>query len=162
MYSISLPFPPISYDDVQVTKWREEQPFSLPLMILNCFAKHQQELLTLEQSYWDIINLYPSYASYSRSFRFIDSRIVLISFYIDESMTAKALSLAKSIHRNNPDHLYANLLLAKVYLAIPTASKQAESLLKKCYEENGGHAEVGYLYGKVLAERKEYKRAIEV
>ncbi|KAK8821833.1 hypothetical protein WA556_002278, partial [Blastocystis sp. ATCC 50177/Nand II] len=151
-YSISLPFPPIVYDEEQVVRWRREQPFSLPLMILNCFAKHQQELLTLEQSYWDIINYYPSYASYS----------LLLSFYIDESMTAKALSLANSIHKNNPDHFYANLLLAKVYLAIPTAAKQAESVLKRCHEEKKTHAEAGYLYGKVLAERKDYKRAIEV
>lgn len=145
-----------------MVQWRREQPFSLPLMILNCFAKHQQELLTLEQSYWDIINYYPSYASYSRSLLRCDSSLVLLSFYIDESMTAKALSLANSIHKNNPDHFYANLLLAKVYLAIPTAAKQAESVLKRCHEEKEMHAEAGYLYGKVLAERKEYKRAIEV
>ena len=131
-------------------------------MLLDCLSCQQQELVELEKKYWAIVNYYPSYASYSCSCDFPSSCLVLLSFYLDESMPAKALSLAKSIQKENASDLYANLLLAKVLMEIPSARRQAEELLRKWNAKEKSQVEVAYLYARCLVEEKKVKEAIAV
>lgn len=81
---------------------------------------------------------------------------------MDESINEKALSLAKQIQQNNQSSLTANLLLAKVYLRIPTGLRQAEVFLRICLELDANHHEVVYLLAKVLCQKGDYKGAIEM
>ena len=139
-----------------------QSPFDLSHMLLDCLSCQQQELVELEKKYWAIVNYYPSYASYSCSCDFPSSCLVLLSFYLDESMPAKALSLAKSIQKENASDLYANLLLAKVLMEIPSARRQAEELLRKWNAKEKSQVEVAYLYARCLVEEKKVKEAIAV
>lgn len=46
--------------------YSQRTPFALPLLLLRCFLSSHQDLLTVESCYWNVINYYPSYASYMR------------------------------------------------------------------------------------------------
>ena len=140
----------------------QQPPFELSHMLLDCLSCQQQELVELEKKYWAIVNYYPSYASYSCLCVLPPSCLVLLSFYLDESMPAKALSLAKSIQKENASDLYANLLLAKVLMEIPSARRQAEELLRKWNAKEKSQVEVAYLYARCLVEEKKVKEAIAV
>lgn len=81
---------------------------------------------------------------------------------MNESLPQKATTLASHIQHHNPSSVYANLLLAKVYLGIPTGMKQAELVLRKCYAMNSGDEEVVYLLAKVLYEKGDFKGAVDM
>lgn len=46
--------------------YAQRTPFALPLLLLRCFLSSHQDLVAVESSYWNVINYYPSYASYMR------------------------------------------------------------------------------------------------
>ena len=92
----------------------------------------------------------------------LDHNIVLIQFYLDEGMHPKAMTLATQLQRNNPHSVYTNLLLARVYLSLPTGHYQAENYLRKCLEIEPTQREVVYLLAKVLYGKGDYKQAIDL
>ena len=87
---------------------------------------------------------------------------MLIQFYINENLHQKALVLAKQLQQNNKDSLYANLLLARVYISISSGKSQAEVYLRKCLEMDPHHTETVYLLAKLLYDKTNYKEAIEM
>lgn len=140
----------------------QQSPFSLPILLLGCFLTTHQDLLTLETRYWNVLNYYPSYFSYSCWICWWILTVVLISFYLEESMFQKAMTLAQQIQQANPDSFYANLLLAKTALSVNDNKRLAETLLKKCHSERPLHLETSFLLAKVFYDRKEYSKAIEM
>ena len=143
-------------------RFSQQSPFSLPILLLRCFLTTHQDLLTLETRYWNVLNYYPSYFSYSCGICGWILTIVLISFYLEESMFQKAMTLAQQIQKSNSDSFYANLLLAKTILSVNDNTRLAETLLKKCHEEQPLHLETSFLLAKMHYDRKEYSKAIEM
>ncbi|KAK8806206.1 hypothetical protein WA171_007291, partial [Blastocystis sp. BT1] len=164
VYSIELATPPppsllslVSENnsllrEQSLQRFSQQSPFGLPILLLRCFLTTHQDLLTLETRYWNVLNYYPSYFSYS----------LLISFYLEESMYQKAMTLAQQIQKSNPYSFYANLLLAKTALSVNDNTRLAETLLKKCHEEQPLHLETSFLLAKIHYDRKEYPKAIEI
>ena len=87
---------------------------------------------------------------------------MLISYYLDESMMVKAMTLARQIQKANSSSFYANLILAKTALLAGDSTKMAETSLRKCYSENPRHYEVCYLSAKVAMDQKDYDKAIRM
>ena len=87
---------------------------------------------------------------------------MLISYYLDESMMVKAMTLARQIQKANSSSFHANLILAKTALLAGDSTKMAETSLRKCYSENPRHYEVCYLSAKVAMDQKDYDKAIRM
>lgn len=72
------------------------------------------------------------------------------------------MTLAQQIQKSNSDSFYANLILAKTALSVNDKTRLAETLLKKCHDEQPLHLETVFLLAKMYYDRKEYKEAIEM
>lgn len=77
-------------------------------------------------------------------------------------MHPKAMTLASQLQKNNPQSVYANILLARVYMVLPTGLYQAEAYLRKGLNIDPTHREACYLLAKLLYGKGNYKGAIEM
>ena len=86
----------------------------------------------------------------------------MISFYLDQHLTERALLLAKQIQRGNPSHFHANLILAKTLFQVRSNVELIEQVLRQCIQSNPRHLESHYLLARVLSDRGDYDQALEV
>lgn len=83
-------------------------------------------------------------------------------FYLEQFLTKKAIVLARQIQATNAENLYANLILAKTLIQAKEDLLTAEILLQRCVKNDPHHMESHYLLARLLHDRGEYDKALEV